>query len=138
METIRVTRIIFKVIVSSVFMVLIPYAAIQSYAAEVEISDIYVDQTFDSSLWAIKGTVRNLGSRPIKGYVMIKFVNAKGQIFTAATAAVNDTKPLGPDQIGKFLYPAFRRYFSRAVGFRVNFVEVEIKLPQEPLSPISR
>ena len=138
MEKIKVTRIILMVIMTPVFMLLIPYAAIESYAAEVEISNIYVDQTFDSSLWAIKGTVRNLETRPITGYVKIKFLNAEGQIFKAAATAVNDTKPLDPDQIGKFLYPAFKSYFSRAVGFRVNFVEVEIEEPQEPLSPVLR
>jgi hypothetical protein len=120
------------------FTLAISFAAIESYAADVEIKNISVDQKFDTSLWAIKGTVRNLESRQIKGYVKIKFLNAQGQIFKAAAAAVNDTNPLDPDQIGKFLYPAFKSYFRGAVNFQVNFVEVEIKVPKEPLSPVLR
>jgi hypothetical protein len=128
----------YLIITLFLFTLAISFAAIESYAADVEIKNISVDQTFDTSLWAIKGTVRNMESRPIKGYVKIKFLNAKGQIFKAAATAVNDTNPLDPDQIGKFLYPAFKSYFRRAVNFQVNFVEVEIKVPKEPLSPVLR
>jgi hypothetical protein len=138
MQKIKVTRIISLLIVTLVLMLLIPYAAIESCAAEVEIKNIYVDQTFDTSLWAIKGTVRNLASRPIKGYVKIKFLNGRGQIFKAAATEVNDSKPLEPDQIGKFRYPAFKRYFRPAVDFQVIFVEVEIKEFREALSPVLR
>jgi hypothetical protein len=120
------------------FTLAISFDAIETYAADVEIKNVSVDQTFDSSLWAIKGTVRNLESRPIKGYVKIKFLNANGQIFKSAATAVNDATPLDPNQIGNFLYPAFKSYFTRAVNFQVNFVEVEIKVPKEPLSPVLR
>jgi hypothetical protein len=126
------------VITVLLFMPALSFAAIESYAAEFEIKNIYVDQTLDTSLWAIKGTAHNLESRPIKGYVKIKFLNAKGQIFKAAAAAVNDSKPLEPDQIGKFRSPAFKTYFRRAVDFQVNFVEGEVEMPREPLSPILR
>jgi hypothetical protein len=112
--------------------------AIESYAADVLIADVYVDQTFDSSLWALKGTVHNLESRQIRGYVQIKFLNARDQIFKAAATTVNNSQPLEPDEIGGFQYPAFKMYFQRAVNFQVKFVEVEIKEPKEPLSPVLR
>jgi hypothetical protein len=128
----------YLIITLFLFTLAISFAAFESYAADVEIKNINVDQTFDTSLWAIKGTVRNLESRPIKGYVKIKFLNAKGQIFKAAATAVNNANPLDPDQTGNFQYPAFKSYFRRAVNFQVNFVEVEIKVPMEPLSPVLR
>lgn len=121
-----------------IFMLSLSLAATGTYAAEVKIEDVSIDQTFDSSLWAIKGMVRNLESRPIKGYVQIKFLSNKGHIFKSAATAVNNSEPVEPNETGQFLYPALRRYFERAANFQVIFVEVEIKEPKEPISPLLR
>ena len=110
----------------------------KTHAAEVEIDHINVNQPSDSSLWAIKGIVRNLENHPIKGYVKIKFLNVRGHVFKAAATGVNDSKPVGPGESGGFEYRAFKRYFGRAADFQVIFVEVEIKEPREPLSPVLR
>lgn len=45
----------------------------KTHAAEVEIDDINVDQPSDSSLWAIKGIVRNLENHPLRGTLRSSF-----------------------------------------------------------------
>jgi hypothetical protein len=110
----------------------------KSYAAEVEIGGVYVDRTSDSSFWAIQGSVRNLETHPIKGYVKIKFLTTKGHILKAVATAVNDANPIEPSAVGAFVYRTFKMHFRRIVDFQVIFVEVEIKEPQEPLSPVLR
>ena len=103
-----------------------------------EIGGIYIDQTSNSSFWAIEGSVRNLETHPIKGYVKIKFLNTKGHILKSVATAVNDAEPLESSEAGAFVYRTFRSYFRGIAGFKVIFVEVEIKEPQEPLSPVLR
>jgi hypothetical protein len=120
------------------FMLALSFAAQESYAAEVEIEGLSVDQTSNSSFWAIEGSVRNLETHPIKGYVKIKFLNTKGHIVKSVAAAVNDSQPLGPSEVGAFLYRTFTNHFRDIVDFKVLFVEVEIKEPEEPLSPVLR
>jgi len=128
----------YPVIAIPLLVLSLSLASTESYAAEVQIEDVYIDQTFSSSVWAIKGMVRNLESRPIKGYVQIKFLSNKGHIFKSAATAVNSSEPLEQSERGEFLYPAFRRYFERAADFQIIFVEVEIKEAKEPLSPVLR
>ena len=124
------------VIAILLFMLALSVAAQESYAAEVEIEGLNVDQTSNSSFWAIEGSVRNLETHPIKGYVKIKFLNTKGHIVKAVAATVNNSQPLGPSEAGAFLYRAFTSHFRDIVDFKVIFVEVEIKEPVEPLSPV--
>jgi hypothetical protein len=126
------------VITILLFMLALSIAAHESYAAEVEIEGLNVDQTSNSSFWAIEGSVRNLETHPIKGYVKIKFLNTKGHIVKSVAAAVNDSQPLGASEAGAFLYRTFSSHFRDIVDFKVVFVEVEIKEPEEPLSPVLR
>ena len=120
------------------FMLALSFAGNQSYAAEVEIGDLNVDQTSNPSFWAIEGSVRNLEDHPIKGYVKIRFLNSNGSIVKSAAAAVNDAQPVAPGAVGAFVYQAFSSYFSGVEDFAVVFVEVEIKEPMDPLSPVLR
>ena len=126
------------VITILLFMLALSIAAHESYAAEVEIEGLNVDQTSNSSFWAIEGSVRNLETHPIKGYVKIKFLNTKGHIVKSVAAAVNDSQPLGASKAGELLYRTFSSHFRDIVDFKVVFVEVEIKEPEEPLSPVLR
>ncbi len=120
------------------FMLALSFAAHESYAAEVEIGALNLDQTSNPSFWAIEGSVRNLESHPIKGYVKIKFLNKEGQIVKAVATAVNDGQPISPSGSGAFVYRAFSSHFTGVAGFKVVFVEVEIEEPVEPLSPVLR
>ena len=120
------------------FMLALSFAAHESYAAEVEIEGLNVDQISNSSFWAIEGSVRNLETHSIKGYVNIKFLNTKGHIVKSVAAAVNNCQPLGPSEVGAFLYRTFSSHFRDIVDLKVVFVEVEIKEPEEPLSPVLR
>jgi hypothetical protein len=120
------------------FMIALSFAAADSYAAEVEIGGLNVDQTSNPSFWAIEGSVRNLEGHPIKGYVKIRFLNTQGNIVKSVAAAVNDAQPIEPSEVGAFVYRTFRSYFRGVEDFEVVFVEVEIKEPMEPLSPILR
>lgn len=128
----------YPVIAISLVMLSLSFAAPETYAAEVEIEDVYIDQTFNSSLWAIKGIVRNLENRRIKGYVQIRFLSNKGHVFKSVAAAVNNSEPLEQSESGEFLYPAFKKYFERTADFQITFVEVEIKEPTEIISPVLR
>ena len=125
-------------IIILLFMLALSFAAIDSYAAEVEIGELNVDQTSNPSFWAIEGSVRNLESHPIKGYVKIKFLNTSGFIVKSVSAAVNDAQPIEPSAMGAFVYRTFRSYFRGVADFDVVFVEVEIEEPMEPLSPVLR
>ena len=120
------------------FMLAVSFAATGSYAAEVEIGGFNVDQTTNPSFWAIEGWVRNLEAYPIKGYVEIKFLNANGSIVKSVATAVNDAQPVEPGAVGAFVYRTFSSYFKGVMDFNVFFVEVEIKAPVEPLSPVLR
>ena len=120
------------------FMLALSFAAHGSYAAEVEIGAINLDQTSNTSFWEIEGSVRNLESHPIKGYVKINFLNTQGQIVKDVATAVNDAQPIAPDATGAFVYKTFSTYFSGVAGFNVVFVEVEIEEPEEALSPVLR
>ena len=120
------------------FMLALSFAAADSYAAEVEIGDLNVDQTSNPTFWAIEGWVRNLEPYPIKGYVKIKFLNTNGSIVKSVNAAVNDAQPLEAGEVGAFVYRTFSSYFSGVEDFNVIFVEVEIEEPMEPLSPVLR
>jgi len=125
-------------IIILLFMLALSFAAPGSYAAEVEIGGFNVDQTTNPSFWAIEGWVRNLEAYPIKGYVKIKFLNGNGSIVKSVAAAVNDAQPIQPSAVGAFLYRTFSSYFGGVADFEVVFVEVEIKEPMEPLSPVLR
>ena len=125
-------------IVILLFMLAVSFAANYSYAAEVEIGGFNVDQTTHPSFWAIEGWVRNLDAHPIKGYVEIKFLNTNGSIVKSVAAAVNDAQPVEPGAVGAFVYRTFSSYFKGVVDFNVFFVEVEIKEPVSPLSPVLR
>ena len=118
------------------FMLALSFAANDCYAAEVEIGGFNVDQTSNPSFWAIEGSVRNLEGHPIKGYVKIKFLNTNGHIVKSVNAAVNDAQPVAPNAVGAFVYRTFSSYFRGVDDFNVVFVEVEIKAPMEPLSPV--
>ena len=120
------------------FMLALSFAATDSYAAEVEIGGLNVDQTSNPSFWAIEGSLRNLEGHPIKGYVKIKFLNTNGFIVKSVSAAVNDAQPIEPNAVGAFVYRTFSSYFSGVVEFEVVFIEVEIEEPMEPLSPVLR
>jgi hypothetical protein len=120
------------------FMLAFSFAANDSYAAEVEIGGLNVDQTSNPTFWAIEGSVRNLEIYPIKGYVKIKFLNANGSIVKSVNAAVNDAQPLEAGAVGAFVYQTFSSYFTGVEDFLVVFVEVEIEEPMEPLSPVLR
>lgn len=120
------------------FMMALSFAATNSDAAEVEIEGFNVDQTSNSSFWAIEGSVRNLETHPIKGYVKIKFLNTNGHIVKSVAAAVNEAQPIEPSEVGAFVYRTFSSYFNGIADFEVVFVEVEIKEPMEPLSPVLR
>ena len=119
-------------------MMALPFAAVDSYAADVEIGSLNVDQISNPSFWAIEGSVRNLEGHFIKGYVKIWFLNANGNIVKLVSAAVNDAQPIKPGETGAFVYQTFSSYFRGVVDFQVVFVEVEIKEPMEPLSPVLR
>ena len=123
-------------IIILLFMLALCFAAHESYAAEVEIEGFSVDQTSNPTFWAIEGSVRNLESYPIKGYVTIKFLNENGSIVKSVNAAVNDAQPVEPNAIGPFVYRTFSSYFRGVDDFNVLFVEVEIEEPMEPLSPV--
>jgi hypothetical protein len=123
-------------IIILLFMLALVFAANHSYAAEVEIGGFNVDQTTNPSFWAIEGWVRNLETHPIKGYVKIRFLNGNGSIVKSVAAAVNDAQPIEPSAVGAFLYRTFNSYFGGVADFEVVFVEVEIKEPMEPLSPV--
>jgi hypothetical protein len=125
-------------IIILLFMLAVSFAATGSYAAEVEMGDLSVDQTTNPSFWAIEGWVRNLEAHPIKGYVKIKFLNSNGSIVKSVAAAVNDAQPIEPSEVGAFVYQTFSSYFRGVADFDVVFVEVEIKEPMEPLSPVLR
>ena len=118
------------------FMLALCFAAHESYAADVEIEGFNVDQTSNPSFWAIEGSVRNLETHPIKGYVTIKFLNTNGSIVKSVNAAVNDAQPVEPSAVGAFVYRTFSSYFRGIEDFNVFFVEVEIEEPMEPLSPV--
>lgn len=120
------------------FVLALSFAGHESYAADVEIGPIHLDQTSDTSFWAIEGSVRNLGSDFIRGYVKIGFVNKKEQIVKAVATAVNDGQPIAPNESGSFIYKTFSTHFSGIVGFTAVFVEVEIEEPEEALSPVLR
>jgi hypothetical protein len=125
-------------IIILLFMLALSFAAAGSYAAEVEIGEVTLDQTSNPSFWAIEGSVRNLEGHFIKGYVKIWFLNANGNIVKLVSAAVNDAQPIKPGETGAFVYQTFSSYFRGVVDFQVVFVEVEIKEPMEPLSPVLR
>ena len=125
-------------IIILLFMLAVSFAAPGSHAAEVEIGGFNVDQTTNPSFWAIEGWVRNLEAYPIKGYVEIKFLNANGSIVKSVAAAVNDAQPFESGEVGAFTYQTFSSYFKGVDDFNVFFVEVEIKEPMEPLSPVLR
>jgi hypothetical protein len=125
-------------IIILLFMLALSFAATDSYAAEVEIGSLNVDQTSNPSFWAIEGSVRNLEGHPIKGYVKIRFLNSNGSIVKSVSAAVNDAQPFEPNTLGAFVYRTFNSYFRGVSDFEVVFVEVEIKEPMEPLSPVLR
>ena len=120
------------------FMLALSFAAHESYAAEVEIGDINLDRTTNPSFWAIEGSVRNLESHDIRGYVDIKFLDREGRIVKAVATAVNDGQPIAPDGSGAFVYRTFSTHFSGVAGFKVVFVEVEIEEPEEALSSVLR
>ena len=125
-------------IIILLFMLAVSIAATGSYAAEVEIGGFNVDQTTNPSFWAIEGWVRNMEAHPIKGYVEIKFLNANSSIVKSVAAAVNDAQPFEPGEVGAFIYRTFSSYFRKVLDFNVVFVEVKIKEPVEPLSPVLR
>ena len=125
-------------IIILLFMLALWFAAIDSYAAEVEIGELSVDQTSNPSFWAIEGWVRNLEGHDIKGYVKIWFLNSNGSIVKSVNAAVNDAQPFEPNAVGAFVYRTFSSYFRGVEDFNVVFVEVEIEEPMEPLSPVLR
>ena len=114
-------------IIISLFMLALSFAAIDSYAAEVEIGDLNVDQESNPSFWTIEGSVRNLESHPIKGYVKIKFLNSNGSIVKSVAAAVNDAQPIEPTEVGAFVYRTFSTYFRGVEDFDVVFVEVKMR-----------
>ena len=118
------------------FMLALSFAAHESYAAEVEIGAINLDRTSNPSFWAIEGSVRNLESHDIRGYVDIKFMDGEGRIVKAVATAVNDGQPIAPGESGTFVYSTFSTHFSGIAGFKVVFVEVEIKEPEEALSSV--
>ena len=120
------------------FMLALSFAAAGSYAAEVEIGELNVDQTSNPSFWAIEGSVRNLEDHDIKGYVRIGFVDSNGTMVKLVFAAVNDAQPVAPGAVGAFKYQTFSSYFRGVEDFNVVFVEVEIKEPMEALSPVLR
>ena len=125
-------------IIILLFMLALSFAAAGSYAAEVEIGEVTLDQTSNPSFWAIEGSVRNLEDHDIKGYVRIGFLNSNGSIVKLVFAAVNDAQPFAPGAGGAFVYQTFRSYFRGVADFDVVFVEVEIEEPMEPLSPVLR
>ena len=120
------------------FMLALSFAAHESNAAEVEIGALNLDRTSNTSFWAIEGSVRNLESHDIRGYVDIKFLNNEGQIVKAVATAVNDGQPIAPGESGAFVYRTFSTHFSGIAGFKVVFEEVEIKEPEEALSSVLR
>jgi len=120
------------------FMLALSFAAHESYAADVEIGALNLDRTSNTSFWAIEGSVRNLESHDIRGYVDIKFLDREGRIVKAVATAVNDGQPIAPDGSGAFVYRTFSTHFSGVAGFKVVFVEVEIEEPEEALSSVLR
>ena len=68
------------------FIMALSFVATDSYAAEVEIGSLNVDQTSNSSFWAIEGSVRNLEDHSIKGYVRIRFRDKSGYVVKSVSA----------------------------------------------------
>jgi hypothetical protein len=128
----------YPIMIILLFMLALSFAAHESYAAEVEIGAINLDRTSNTSFWAIEGSVRNLESHDIRGYVNIKFLDREGRIVKAVATAVNDGQPIAPGGSGAFIYKTFSTHFSGIAGFKAVFVEVEIEEPEEALSSVLR
>lgn len=71
----------------------------------------------------VKGMVRNLSDRPIKGAVKIKFLNSNGDVVHSNRAFVNDGDPIQPDQAANFSYATEPEYFNDVVDFEITFYE---------------
>jgi len=89
-------------------------------AGTVAIEDLTLNRDLDDS-WALAGLVRNLGSKPISGYVRIKFLDANGDIRKSASAFVNDLDPIQPGQAGPFEYWTDASDFDGIESYNVTF-----------------
>lgn len=85
------------------------------------------------------GVFRRISNeKQVAGYVKIKFLNTKGHILKSDATAVNNSKPLEPDENSLFAYRTFKMHFRGVVDFNVVFIGVEIKETKEPISQVLR
>jgi hypothetical protein len=87
----------------------------------VNVEDLTVDKQLKNA-WGIKGRIRNLENKPLKGYVKIKFLDSKGDIVKSAMAPVNGNDYLKSNQAGPFKYYTSPADFNNVTKYDVVFV----------------
>ena len=95
-------------------------SVVDSYASDVSIENVRIHKLY-STTWGVKGLVRNLEKHPIKGYVKIKFLNARGDIAKTVNAYVNSLDPFNPGQAAPFEYCCKPSEFEGITDFQVIF-----------------
>lgn len=83
---------------------------------------VHVDKSNDYA-YVVKGLVRNNESRPVKGYVKIKFLNSTGDVLYNTETRVNGGDLLSSGQAGSFEYFTKPENFKDVIDFKVIFVE---------------
>lgn len=88
----------------------------------VSVEDVKMIKEYPNA-WTVKGMVRNITNKTIKGAVKIKFVNSKGDIVHTTRAYVNDNDDFGPGIAARFSYSTKPVDFEDVVRFIVDFFE---------------
>lgn len=91
------------------------------YASKVSVEGITVKKP--PGAWGVIGKVRNLENHPIKGFVRIKFLDAKGNIVKSANAFVTSRDPLEPGQTAPFELWTDPASFTGVIDFEIIFVD---------------
>ncbi len=108
-------------ILAFIFILLaLAISVVDSYASDVSIENVRIHKLYPTT-WGVRGLVRNLENHPIKGYVKIKFLNARGDIVKTVSAYVNSLDPFNPGQAAPFEYYDNPSEFEGVTNFQVIF-----------------
>lgn len=89
---------------------------------KVNIKDVKIEKESEY-IWYIKGTVKNYGSRNIKGYIKVEHLNNNLDIIGNSKARINDGEYFSPQQSVSFKIAKDPKKLINVVDFNVKFIE---------------
>ena len=103
-------------------LLMLSILTVNTYAANVKVENVHIKKD-NPAAWAVVGMIRNMGNRPVKGLVKIKYLNSSGDILKSHVAPVNEMDSLNPGQAGPFEFWDSPSEFNGVVDFQVIFKE---------------